>query len=157
MPIIACRRERREGGFFISFDIFCARQAISPVCWERHRLKEHIRGQIRRGEIKLGDLLPSENALAKEFRLSRHTIRQALGDLEQEGLVYLEQGKGTFCAPGRNNGRTIAVVTTNISEYIFPSVIRGIEEVLSAAGYALVLANVKGHRRPSGRPVHCPC
>ncbi|MGE5551700.1 MAG: GntR family transcriptional regulator [Bacteroidota bacterium] len=104
-----------------------------------HQLREHIRERIQRGELKSGDQLPSEHMLAKEFGLSRHTIRQALGDLENEGLVYREQGRGTFCARGK--GRTIAVITTYISEYIFPSVIRGIEDVLSAAGYALVLAN----------------
>ena len=116
-----------------------------------HQLKEHIRGQIRRGEIKLGDLLPSENMLAKEFGISRHTIRQALGDLENEGLVRREQGRGTFCAQSRINGRTIAVVTTYISEYIFPSVIRGIEEVLSAAGCALILANTGNDKAKEAR------
>ncbi|MGE5551810.1 MAG: GntR family transcriptional regulator [Bacteroidota bacterium] len=106
-----------------------------------HRLKEHLRERILRGEFKRGDQLPSENTLAKQFRVSRHTIRQALGDLENDGLIYREQGRGTFCAPNRNNGKTIAVITTYISEYIFPTVIRGIEDVLSAAGCALVLAN----------------
>ena len=116
-----------------------------------HQLKEYIRGQIRRGELKRGDMLPSENMLAKEFGISRHTIRQALGDLENEGLVYREQGRGTFCAQGRTNGRTIAVVTTYISEYIFPSVIRGIEEVLSAAGCALILANTGNDKAKEAR------
>lgn len=106
------------------------------------QLKEYLKEQMRLGKIATGNQLPSENMLAKQFTLSRHTVRQALGDLENEGFVYREQGRGTFCSPRNRNGggRTIAVLTTYISEYIFPGVIRGIEEILSAAGYTLVLA-----------------
>lgn len=107
-----------------------------------YQLKEHLKSLMQRGELVPGNQLPSEHMLAKEFKLSRHTVRQALGELENEGLIYREQGRGTFCSARKNNGKTtIAVVTTYISEYIFPSVIRGIEEVLSAAGYTLLLAN----------------
>jgi GntR family transcriptional regulator of arabinose operon len=106
------------------------------------QLKEYLKDLINRGEINPGDQMPSENVLAKQFSMSRHTVRQALGAMENEGLIYREQGRGTFCSTrSKTNGRTIAVVTTYISEYIFPSVIRGIEEVLSAAGYTLMLAN----------------
>lgn len=94
-----------------------------------------------RGELNPGNQLPSEHMLARQFKLSRHTVRQALGDLENEGLIYREQGRGTFCSARKTNGKKIAVVTTYISEYIFPSVIRGIEAILSTAGYTLVLAN----------------
>ncbi|HYH03576.1 MAG TPA: GntR family transcriptional regulator [Bacillota bacterium] len=106
-------------------------------------LKEHLKLLIRRGEFTPGSLLPSEHTLAKQFKYSRHTVRQAIGELENEGLVYREQGRGTFCAPQNQivSARTIALVTTYISEYIFPSVIRGVEEVLSMAGYSLLLAN----------------
>lgn len=106
------------------------------------QLKEYLKEQMHLGKIAADEQLPSENMLASQFNISRHTVRQALGDLENEGYVYREQGRGTFCAPRkRNNGRTIAVVTTYISEYIFSVVIRGIEEILSAAGYTLILAN----------------
>ena len=115
------------------------------------RLKEYLRERIMRGELKRGDLLPSENDLAKRFGISRHTVRQALGDLENEGLIRREQGRGTFCAQGRISGRAIAVITTYISEYIFPSVIRGIEEVLSAAGCALILANTGNDKAKEAR------
>lgn len=106
------------------------------------QLKDYLKEEMRLGKIAADEQLPSENMLATQFKVSRHTVRQALGDLENEGYVYREQGRGTFCAPrNRSAGRTIAVVTTYISEYIFPVVIRGIEEVLSAAGYTLILAN----------------
>ncbi|NLY90197.1 MAG: GntR family transcriptional regulator [Firmicutes bacterium] len=97
---------------------------------------------MKRGAITPGNQLPSENMLADQFKISRHTVRKALSDLEIEGLIYREQGRGTFCAyPAMAKGQTVAVVTTYISEYIFPAVIRGIEEVLSAAGCLLLLAS----------------
>lgn len=111
------------------------------------QLKEHLKGMILRGEIAPGSQIPSEHTLARQFKLSRHTVRQALGDLENEGLINREQGRGTFCLGQIKNGaKTIAVVTTYISEYIFPAVIRGIEEVLSPAGYNLILVNTDNNK-----------
>jgi GntR family transcriptional regulator of arabinose operon len=107
-----------------------------------YRVKQYLKNMIRRGELTPGSLLPSENDLAKEFNFSRHTIRQAIGDLENEGYVLREQGRGTFCAyHNKPAGKKIALVTTYISEYIFPSIIRGVEDILSTAGYTLILAN----------------
>ncbi|AOQ23633.1 Arabinose metabolism transcriptional repressor [Moorella thermoacetica] len=112
-----------------------------------YQLKEYLKEMIRRGDIAPGEQLPSENALVQQFSLSRHTVRQAIGELENEGWVYREQGRGTFCAyRGKASGRTIAVLTTYISDYIFPAIIRGIEEILSAAGYTLVLANTSNDK-----------
>lgn len=107
-----------------------------------YRLKEYLKEQMKRGAITPGSQLPSENMLVDQFKISRHTVRKALRDLEIEGLIFREQGRGTFCAyPATAKGQTVAVVTTYISEYIFPAVIRGIEEVLSAAGCLLLLAS----------------
>ncbi|RCK12582.1 GntR family transcriptional regulator [Bacillus licheniformis] len=66
------------------------------------------------------------------FDVSRHTIRQAIGDLVHEGLLYREQGSGTYCShrlqlseKGRERNKMIGVITTYLSDYIFPSIIRG--------------------------------
>lgn len=45
--------------------------------------------------------LPSENQLSKEFGVSRITIRHALDQLEDKGLIYRKQGKGSFPATPR--------------------------------------------------------
>lgn len=107
-----------------------------------HQLKEHLKKQIRTGEIPAGEQLPSETELVRRFHLSRHTVRKAFGELEHEGWIFREQGRGTFSSfREKGTGRTIAVLTTYISNYIFPSIIRGIEKTLSSAGYILILAN----------------
>jgi GntR family transcriptional regulator len=40
--------------------------------------------------------LPSERKLAREYRLSRATVRQALAELLQKGVIYSRVGKGTY-------------------------------------------------------------
>jgi GntR family transcriptional regulator, arabinose operon transcriptional repressor len=116
-------------------------------------VKEQITQWITSGKVKPGEKIHSENELVKMFGVSRHTIRQAVGDLVHEGWLYREQGAGTFCSkpPSQDtpqiqslqsikNGKNIGVITTYISDYIFPSIIRGIESVLTAEGYTLTLA-----------------
>ena len=84
------------------------------------RLKEYLKEQMKRGVIAPGSQLPSENMLAEEFKISRHTVRQALNDLENEGLIFREQGGNISFLPYQRKGKIVALVTTYISEYIFP-------------------------------------
>ncbi|MFB9882076.1 GntR family transcriptional regulator [Planobispora siamensis] len=58
-----------------------------------------LRTQICGGMLAAGAVLPSEHALRREHGVSRNTIRQALAELEHEGLITTEHGKGRFvCA-----------------------------------------------------------
>nr|WP_144928472.1 GntR family transcriptional regulator [Paenibacillus bovis] len=116
---------------------------------------DKIKEWIDNGDIKPGEKIYSENEMAKMFNVSRHTIRQAVGELVHEGLLYREQGAGTFCSStpkSKNNisdqtnveklrGKNIGIITTYISDYIFPSIIRGMESYLSSKDYSLILAS----------------
>jgi GntR family transcriptional repressor for pyruvate dehydrogenase complex len=51
---------------------------------------------IDSGEFKAGDRLPPERRLAEIFRVSRHSLREALRSLEQQGLVRSHLGDGTY-------------------------------------------------------------
>lgn len=62
------------------------------------QLRERLRAQIEAGELKPGDRLPTEVELEERYEVSRSTIRQAVGDLQADGLVQRVQGKGTFVA-----------------------------------------------------------
>jgi len=68
-------------------------------------IAEQIRGRILRGDLRPGDELPSERALAVEFDVSRPTATRALERLRQEGLAYSVQGSGTFVADTAINRR----------------------------------------------------
>lgn len=55
-----------------------------------------LESQLRRGEIKSNERLPSETQLAERFGVHRLTVRQAVARLQQVGLVRIERGRGTF-------------------------------------------------------------
>ena len=96
---------------------------------------------IEENKVSAGEQLPSENEIAAFFNVSRHTVRQALNYLVQEGWIYKERGKGSFFSNKRENEKkkNVAVLTTYISDYIFPRIISGIEEELRKKGYNLLL------------------
>lgn len=110
------------------------------------KVKQVIKSRILDGSYVPHQKISSENEMMKEFDVSRHTIRTAIGELVNEGWLYREQGAGTFCADrsGANeikqtNKKNIAIITTYISDYIFPSIIRGAESYLSEMGYQVSL------------------
>ncbi len=110
-------------------------------------VKQKIKEWITDGKVSPGEKIYSENELVKMFEVSRHTVRQAVGDLVHEGWLTREQGAGTFVSQRQNKtqrsvstGKNIGVITTYITDYIFPSIIKGIESYLSEHGYSLTFA-----------------
>jgi len=63
-----------------------------------HQLTEELRKNIENGDWPPHFLIPSETELCEKYGVSRGTVRQALSQLVQEGLLYRKQGKGTFVA-----------------------------------------------------------
>ncbi len=51
---------------------------------------------IASGEWQEGERLPPERQLCRDFDVSRSTLRQALGELEERGLISRHQGRGTY-------------------------------------------------------------
>ena len=107
-----------------------------------------LKKEIQSGLYNETGKLPTEFELVTRFDVSRQTIRQAITNLKHDGVVYQVQGSGTYVSkPDNKAGRknrnmtpTILVICTYISDYIFPSIIRGVEAVLSDQGYHMTLA-----------------
>ena len=81
-------------------------------------------------------------------------MRKALGILEQDGYVEAFHGKGTFCSENMSHirkSKNIAVVTTYISDYIFPRLIQGMDNVLSESGYSIILKNTGNSRQKEAK------
>ena len=75
-----------------------------------------IKQNISSGALSVGDLLPSEAELCRAMDISRNTVRQAIGELEEEGLVVRKRGKGTFVADPNARGKRVRYsFTTEIS------------------------------------------
>lgn len=64
------------------------------------QVQEYLLGLVRRGSYRPGEQLPSENELSAQLGISRATLREALRNLEQKGVVVRKHGVGTFVTPG---------------------------------------------------------
>jgi GntR family transcriptional regulator, transcriptional repressor for pyruvate dehydrogenase complex len=61
-----------------------------------------ISREIAQGRLKPGDKLPTEQALANTFGVSRNVVREAIAKLRSEGRVWSQQGRGAFVADATN-------------------------------------------------------
>ena len=59
-------------------------------------ISDAVRHDIERGALKGGERIPTDIELAQRFGCNKHTARRAISHLEQEGLVRVEWGRGTF-------------------------------------------------------------
>lgn len=60
------------------------------------QLAKIVRDDILGGVYKEGDLIPSEARMAQRYKITRTTIRRAIADLVNEGLLSQVHGKGTY-------------------------------------------------------------
>jgi GntR family transcriptional regulator len=88
------------------------------------RIKDTLRARILDGTYAPHSQMPSEYALCAMFDVSRITVRQALGDLQKEGLVFRLHGKGTFVSKPK--------AFQNVTS------LQGFAEAMSAMGHEIV-------------------
>ena len=62
------------------------------------RIKDYLLAEIGAGRWKEGDVIPSEQALVKQFGVSRMTVNRAVRELTTEQVLTRRQGSGTFVA-----------------------------------------------------------
>lgn len=72
-----------------------------------YQVKTHLRDRIKGKEWGLNQKLPTETELAQYYGISRITLRQAVTELENEGLLIKKRGQGTFV-----NEKKTPIVTT---------------------------------------------
>ncbi len=106
------------------------------------KIIDWVKENIENGTFKYGDKLMSESELGAKFGLSRQTVRRATGELAEQKLVTRVHGSGTYIGgiyqPVRQQRyMSIAVVSTFYESYIFPMILKGIEQVISEAGYSM--------------------
>ena len=93
--------------------------SIQPIA--APRLYERIAGEIARlideGTFKRGERLPAERELARSLKVSRSSLREALGALEMQGRVEIRIGSGAYVAtaPARRGPRARA--TSEVSPF----------------------------------------
>ncbi|MEO1592700.1 MAG: GntR family transcriptional regulator, partial [Cyanobacteria bacterium J06632_22] len=93
-------------------------------------ISEKLRQQIDKGEYQPGGKLPSEHQLMDLFSVSRITVRQAISNLINQGLVQSQQGKGVFVTPQQKVSYSLS------SPLVF------LEEDLAQKGVTLTMDNL---------------
>ncbi|MDD3927512.1 MAG: GntR family transcriptional regulator [bacterium] len=110
----------------------------------RH-LQESIIAKVRKGDFKPDDALSSENELAEEYGISRGSVRTALKELQDKGVIYSVAGKGSFVSRQISDQ---SVSKQDRIAFIVPSldgsdlqIYRGIEDTLNTEGFILSIFN----------------
>ncbi|KVV49411.1 GntR family transcriptional regulator [Burkholderia territorii] len=88
------------------------------------QIKDTLRARILDGSYAPHSRMPSEHELCAMFDVSRITVRQALGDLQKEGLLFRLHGKGTFVSKPK--------AFQNVTS------LQGFAEAMSSMGYEIV-------------------
>ena len=95
------------------------------------QIRELLRERILHGVYKSHAQMPSENEMVRAFGVSRITVRQALTDLQKEGLIFKIHGKGTFVSKAK--------ATQNLRR------LEGFGEAMAGAGHE-TFSRVLAHR-----------
>ena len=100
---------------------------------KHERLRKHLLAELTSGRLKPGDALPTEQQLTVEGRMSRNTVRQALAELERDGLIRRKAGRGTFVHESamlrlKAGLDAFALVIPDTRTGFYPSLQRGFHE-----------------------------
>ncbi|GGA09638.1 GntR family transcriptional regulator [Paenibacillus marchantiophytorum] len=85
-------------------------------------IKETLDELMQSGQLKVGDRMPPEIELARQFQVSRETVRAAMKQLEQEGKLDVRKGVGRFVR------RPLNSIPSSIDKFI------STEEIIRSAG-----------------------
>ncbi|TKI04419.1 UTRA domain-containing protein [Martelella alba] len=77
-----------------SLQILSRQKTVTAIC-------QAITGWIMQGVVTHNDRLPAERLLSEQFATTRITLREALGQLEAQGMIYREERRGWFVSPPR--------------------------------------------------------
>lgn len=81
-----------------------------------HQVMEILETKIATGEWREGHQLPTESELANQFDISNITVKRAVLELVDKGLLYRQRGKGTFVAPQLKEGDLYKLLTFGSEE-----------------------------------------
>lgn len=76
--------------------------------------RQQILERLCDGEWQVAESLPSEWELAEQLSVSQGTVRKALTELVADGVLYRQQGKGTFVAPGADDWAGMSMISPGL-------------------------------------------
>lgn len=118
-------------------------------------IKDFILARIHSGEWGEGDQVPSENELAREFKVARMTVNRALRELTAEQVLTRVQGAGTFVARPKYESTLVAI--RSISDEIVARGHRHRASVLSLGATVADAALAEEMQLKPGSPIFHSC
>jgi len=110
------------------------------------QVAHYFRDKIKEGSFKPNSVIPSELEIAKDFNISRATVRQAILELVHEGILVRVAGKGTYVSPDPFKQRpftksgVIGLVQPYLRDSFFTLITLSIESTTRIKGYQLMLS-----------------
>lgn len=77
-----------------------------------------LENKIRNGEWEIGQKIPGELALAREYHVGRSTIRETLNILQQKGMVSKRRGSGTYVKENKQKLENPVIYLSSIGQMI---------------------------------------
>ena len=106
------------------------------------KVEEVLAAEIAQGELQPGDRLPSEDQLLERFGVSRITVRRAIQNLIQRGLVEIRRGNGTFVLAPK-----ISQELTRLTGFVEDMAIQGRKSAARVLSQGIVAANASVARQ----------
>jgi GntR family transcriptional regulator of arabinose operon len=110
------------------------------------KLKRNILEDIQSGSLSPGDQIPPQREMEEVYGVSRITVKKAVADLIQEGVLeHLKGKKGVFVrkqsAFFNGGSKTIAVALDDITSFYDSNLLKGIEDCLWKQDYHTIICN----------------
>src|ERR1700760_4975297 len=102
------------------------------------KVEEVLASEIARGDHQPGDRLPSEDELLARFGVSRITVRRAIQNLIQRGIVEIQRGRGTFVLAPK-----VSQDLTRLTGFVEDMLIHGRKASARVISQSEVAANTK--------------
>lgn len=113
------------------------------------QIENILKYEIRNGQLKEGDQIGSHNELAKKYNVSLITVKKALSNLINDGILISRIGKGTFVGGGNNRldiskHKTIGLVLRDLNHPFYSPIVKSVEKMVYELGYNLLLSSSSG-------------
>ncbi|WP_027624131.1 UTRA domain-containing protein [Clostridium lundense] len=131
-----------------------------------YQIKEILQEMIENEELKTGEVIPTEREICEIQGVSRMTVNKAIMSLVNEGLLYREQGKGTFVAKPKENQQISELkgfteemaekglkTDTEILSFQIKEVTKKIKSMLCMSNSENNIIEINRLRRSEGEPV----
>ncbi|SFD51805.1 GntR family transcriptional regulator, arabinose operon transcriptional repressor [Paenibacillus catalpae] len=123
-----------------------------PALPKYQLVKDYVLAQIENQEITKDDRIPSESEFSKMLNVSSITVRKALSELVNEGVIYRIRGKGSFVAASQTAiaekaSNLVAFVISGVEMYdsSYMQIMKGIQSFLGKNDCKLIIEFVENN------------